>query len=88
MKTLTATLTCALSDAALAGNRLGTGQPGVECEDIHPGQSASGRGSASTENCIAGTAYIGEQIVNSRNPKLVSQYNVTCSSREARQALV
>ena len=77
---------CALGSAALAANPPGTSQPGVECEDIHPGQSASARGSAFNPNGVAGTVYAGEQDVNSKNPKSVSQYDVACFQQESRIA--
>jgi hypothetical protein len=79
-------LACALGSAVIAGNPPGTGQPGVECEDIHPGQSDSARGSAFNPNGIAGTVYAGEQAVNSKNPKSVSQYDVACLQQENRIA--
>jgi hypothetical protein len=75
-----------MGSAVLAGNPPGTGQPGVECEDIHPGQSASARGSAFNPNGISGTVYAGEQAVNSKNPKSVSQYDVACFQQESRTA--
>ena len=55
-----------------------TGQPGVECEDVRPGRSASAPGSAFNEEGKAGTRYAGEQPQNSRNTASVSQYDVAC----------
>lgn len=55
-----------------------TGQPGVECEDIRPGRSASAPGSAFNEDGKAGTRYAGEQPQNSRNTASVSQYDIAC----------
>ena len=55
-----------------------TGQPGVECEDVRPGRSASAPGSAFNEDGKAGTRYAGEQPQNSRNTASVSQYDVAC----------
>ena len=77
---------CAFGSAALAANPPGTGQPGQECEDIHPGHSASAPGSAFNPNSVAGTVYAGEQDVNSKNPKSVSQYDVACFQQESRIA--
>jgi len=55
-----------------------TGQPGVECEDVRPGRSATAPGSAFNEEGKAGTRYAGEQPQNSRNTASVSQYDVAC----------
>jgi type IV secretory pathway TrbL component len=55
-----------------------TGQPGVECEDVRPGQAASAPGSAFNEEGKAGTVYAGEQPQNSKNTASVSQYDVAC----------
>jgi|SRR4030095_10536440 hypothetical protein len=85
MKTfITIVLSCAFAGSLLGANPPGTGQPGVECEDIHPGQSSSARGSAFNEDGVAGTVYAGEQDVNSKNPKSVSQYDVACFQQENR----
>ena len=55
-----------------------TGQPGFECEDVRPGQSASAPGSAFNEDGRAGTRYAGEQPQNSRNTASISQYDTAC----------
>jgi hypothetical protein len=73
-----------LGSALLAGNPPGTGQPNVECEDIHPGHAASAPGSAFNEDGKAGTVYAGEQPQNSKNPKSVSQYDVACFQQALR----
>jgi hypothetical protein len=87
MKTfITTVISCAFAGTLLAGNPPGTGQPGVECEDIHPGNSSSAQGSAFNPNGVAGTVYAGEQDVNSKNPKSVSQYDVACFQQESRIA--
>ena len=87
MKTfITIVISCAFAGSLLGANPPGTGQPGVECEDIHPGQSSSARGSAFNEDGVAGTVYAGEQDVNSKNPKSVSQYDVACFQQESRLA--
>jgi hypothetical protein len=57
-----------------------------ECEDIQPGKSSLAWGSAFNPNGVAGTAYAGEQDVNSKNPKSVSQYDVACFQQESRIA--
>jgi hypothetical protein len=80
---------------AFAADPPGTGQPGVECEDVRPGNSASGPGSAFSpgnstaapgsafnEDGMAGTVYAGEQPQNSNNPHSVSQYDVACFQME------
>ncbi len=61
-----------------AANPGGTGQPGVECEDVRPGHASEARGSAFNEDGVAGTHYAGEQPQNSQNPHSVSQYDVAC----------
>jgi len=76
--TIAAVVSCAFGSAVLAGNPPGTGQPGVECEDVHPGHAASARGSAFNEDGVAGKHYAGQQPQNSKNPKSVSQYDVAC----------
>src|SRR5436309_13868748 len=87
MKTIiTTVISCAFVGSLLAANPPGPGQPGVECEDIHPGNASSARGSAFNENGVAGTVYAGEQDVNSKNPKSVSQYDVACFQQESRIA--
>jgi uncharacterized cupin superfamily protein len=87
MKTFIITvISCALAGSLLAANPPGTGQPGVECEDVHPGNASSARGSAFNEDGVAGTVYAGEQDVNSKNPKSVSQYDVACFQQESRIA--
>jgi hypothetical protein len=83
---ITIVLSCVFAGSLLAANPPGTGQPGVECEDIHPGNSSAARGSAFNENGVAGTVYAGEQDVNSKNPKSVSQYDVACFQQESRMA--
>ena len=60
-----------------------TGQPGVECEDIRPGRSASAPGSAFNEDGKAGTRYAGTQPQNSRNSASISQYDVACAHQPA-----
>jgi hypothetical protein len=82
--TLAAVVSLALGGAVLAGNPPGTGQPGVECEDIHPGHAATAPGSAFNEDGKAGTVYAGEQPQNSKNPKSVSQYDVACFQQALR----
>jgi len=72
----------ALSASALADNPPGTGQPGVECEEIRPGHASSAPGSAFNENGHAGTVYAGEQPQNSKNPHSVSQYDTACFQQE------
>ena len=85
MKTIITTMmSCAFAGSLLAANPPGTAQPGVECEDIHPGQAASAPGSAFNEDGKAGTVYAGEQPQNSKNPKSVSQYDVACFQQESR----
>jgi hypothetical protein len=81
---ITIVLSCAFAGSLLAANPPGTGQPGVECEDIHPGHAASAPGSAFNEDGKAGTVYAGEQPQNSKNPKSVSQYDVACFQQESR----
>jgi hypothetical protein len=54
---ITIVLSCVFAGSLLGANPPGTGQPGVECEDIHPGQSSSARGSAFNEDGVAGTVY-------------------------------
>jgi hypothetical protein len=76
--TSVAIVSLAIGSAALAGNPPGTGQPNVECEDIHPGHAATAPGSAFNEDGKAGTVYAGEQPQNSKNSKSVSQYDVAC----------
>jgi hypothetical protein len=56
-----------------------TGQPGVECEETRPGNSATAPGSAFNEDGKAGTRYAGEQPQNSRNTASISQYDVACT---------
>ncbi len=88
MKTLlitsTAIVSLAIGSATFAGNPSGTGQPNVECEDIHPGHAASAPGSAFNEDGKAGTVYAGEQPQNSKNQKSVSQYDVACFQQALR----
>jgi len=76
--TIAVVVSCAFGSAVLAGNPPGTGQPGVECEDVHPGHAASARGSAFNEDGVAGKNYAGQQPQNSKNPKSVSQYDGAC----------
>jgi hypothetical protein len=83
---ITTVISRALAGSLLAGNPPVTGQPGVECEDIHPGKSSLAWGSAFNPNGVAGTIYAGEQDVNSGNPKSVSQYDVACFQQESRIA--
>jgi hypothetical protein len=55
-------LTLGVAGVALAApNPSGTGQPGVECEDVRPGNASSARGSAFNGEGIAGDHYAGEQ---------------------------
>ena len=75
---LTATMLFAPLSNVLAADPPGSGQPGVECEEVRPGNSASGPGSAFNEDGMAGTVYAGEQTQNSNNPHSVSQYDVAC----------
>jgi hypothetical protein len=78
----------ALSNTTLAGrNPSGTGQPNQECEDIHPGQAASARGSAFNENGIAGSVYANPDStagLASGNSHVVSQYDVACYQQSLR----
>src|SRR4029450_289453 len=77
-----------LSNSALAGrNPSGTGQPSVECEDIHPGHAASAPGSAFNENGKAGTVYANPDSrggLSSANSHVVSQYDVACYQQSLR----
>lgn len=58
-----------------------TGQPGASCEDTpnQPGNSISAPGSAFNPDGVAGGVYAGNQAVNQKNPKSVSQYDVACT---------
>jgi hypothetical protein len=79
-----------LGGVALAGDphTSGTkGQPGKECEDVHPGHSASAPGSAFNENGKAGTVYANPDSrggLSSGNTHVVSQYDVACFQQSLR----
>jgi hypothetical protein len=85
-------LSFALTNTALAGrNPSGTGQPNQECEDIHPGHSASARGSAFNENGKAGTVYANPDstagVATLGTPghnHVRSQYDVACYQQSLR----
>jgi|SRR5882724_5381831 len=83
---ITTVISCAFAGSLLARNPPETGQPGVGCEDIHPRKSRSARGSAFNPNGVAGAVHAAEQDVNSKNPKLVGQYDVACFQQESRIA--
>src|SRR6266571_7130871 len=88
---LAAFLSCALGGVALAGNPHpagARGQPNQSCEVsmVMPGHSATARGSAFNPTGVSGTVYAGNQAVNSKNPKSVSQYDVACFQQTARVA--
>ena len=79
---LTALMLFTPLSTAFAADPPGSGQPGVECEDVRPGHAASAPGSAFNEDGKAGTVYAGEQPQNSKNPHSVSQYDTACFQQE------
>ena len=79
---MTALMLFAPLSSVLADNPPGSGQPGVECEEVRPGHSDMASGSAFNEDGHAGTVYAGEQPQNSVNPHSVSQYDVACFQAE------
>ena len=72
---------CALAGTVLAANPPGTGQPGVECEDVRPGNAVSAPGSAFNPDGTAGGVYANPDSkggLASGNTHVVSQYDVAC----------
>lgn len=90
--TLAVVLCWTLGGVALAGDphTSGTkGQPGKECEDVHPGRAASAPGSAFNENGKAGTVYANPDSrggLASGNTHVVSQYDVACYQQSLRMS--
>jgi hypothetical protein len=84
-----ATLSYALATLAIAApNPSGTGQPNQECEDVHPGQSASAPGSAFNETGKAGTVYANPDstggLASGGNSHVRSQYDTACYQQSVR----
>ncbi len=63
------------------------GQPNASCEDTptpnQPGASINAPGSAFNPQGVAGGVYAGQQDVNSKNPKSVSQYDQACAKNQS-----
>jgi hypothetical protein len=89
IQTAAASFAFALSNLTLAApNPSGTGQPNQECEDVHPGRSASAPGSAFNETGKAGTVYANPDstagLASGGNSHVRSQYDTACYQQSVR----